>query len=405
MSGIFADRTTINSENRLAEMFGGNLGKDGIKFSAGNPDPELFPVTQIKKAFNNAINEYGNQIFEYQTISGFKKLRNYLAQRTIHTEDIKATANNILITQGGQQALDLISKLFLNNGDGIVVEAPTYVGALSAFEQYNPCYYDVTLKEDGLDLEQLELLLQAHPDIKLLYTIPDFQNPTGVTLSLNKRKKLVKLAEEYDFFILEDTPYRDLRYKGSRLPSIKSFDHHGHVIFVSSFSKILMPGLRIGWITADKSIIDQLSKLKASSDLETSGILLTALNQYIEDNNLDTHIVEMLPIYQKRLVTMLEVLDEKMPADVHYTRPEGGFFIWLTLPDVIDTQKLLNETCIPKDRISFVPGKVFYAHKNRRNSIRLNFSGVNEKQIKIGISKLAKSIESVITANKVETLL
>lgn len=402
MNDIFADRVMLGSEDRLAEMFGGSLGEDGIKFSAGNPNPDLFPITQMKRAFNQAIDKAGNQIFEYNTVNGFEKLRERLAHRAGQTAGIKADRENILITQGGQQALDLIGKLLLNAGDGVVVEAPTYVGALSAFDQYDPCYYDVALEEDGLNLEQLELVLQTHPNIKLLYTVPDFHNPTGVTLSLSKRQKLVELAEKYDFFILEDTPYRDLRYKGAKLPALKSFDRHGHVIFVSSFSKILMPGLRVGWIVADQATICHLRKLKTSSDLETPSIVLAALNQYLENNNLEQHITGMLATYQSRLDTMLTVLSETMPADVHYTQPEGGFFIWLTLPEILDTQKLLSETCIPTDRISFVPGKVFYAHKNKKNGMRLNFSGVTEKQIELGIPKLAKSIQNAITASEVQ---
>ncbi|WP_311407374.1 aminotransferase-like domain-containing protein [Liquorilactobacillus uvarum] len=405
MNEVFADRVVMGSEDRLAEMFGGSLGEDGIKFSAGNPNAELFPIMQMKKAFNKAIEKSGSQIFEYQTVSGFENLRRRLAQWAGQTADIKAVADNILITQGGQQALDLIGKLLLNAGDEVVVEAPTYVGALSALDQYDPYYYDVAMEDDGINLEQLESVLQAHPNIKLLYTVPDFHNPTGVTLSLNKRKKLVELAEKYDFFILEDTPYRDLRYKGTKLPSIKSFDRHGHVLFVSSFSKILMPGLRVGWVVADKEIIDRLRKLKTSSDLETPGIVLAALDQYMEDNDLRKHIEGMLQTYRSRLDAMLAVLDETMPADVHYTRPEGGFFIWLTLPEIIDAQKLLSEICIPKDRISFVPGKVFYAHRNKKNGMRLNFSGVNEERINVGITKLAKSIRTAIKANEVGALL
>lgn len=405
MNDVFADRVVTGSEDRLAEMFGGSLGENGIKFSAGNPNSELFPIAQMKQAFNKAIDKSGSQIFEYQTVSGFEKLRERLAQWAGQTADINITADNILVTQGGQQALDLIGKLMLNAGDEIVVEAPTYVGALSAFDQYDPCYYDVEMDDDGINLEQLELVLQAHPNIKLLYTVPDFHNPTGVTLSFRKREKLVELAERYDFFILEDTPYRDLRYKGIKLPAIKSFDRHGRVLYVSSFSKILMPGLRVGWVAADKILIERLRKLKTSSDLETPGIVLAALDQYMENNDLSKHIAEMLPTYRSRLEAMLAVLDKTMPTDVRYTRPEGGFFIWLTLPEVIDAQKLLSEICIPKDRISFVPGKVFYAQRNRKNGMRLNFSGVDEERIKVGITKLAKSIRSAITANKVGAVL
>ncbi|KRL01752.1 PLP-dependent aminotransferase family protein [Liquorilactobacillus capillatus] len=405
MGDIFADRVVVGSEDRLAEMFGGDLGNEGIKFSAGNPNAQFFPVTEMKQAFNHAIEAYGNQMFEYQTVSGFSQLRRQLTTWAEQTAQISTTPANILLTQGGQQALDLIGKLLLNAGDEIVVEAPTYVGALSAFDQYDPRYYDVALEPDGLNLTQLEHLLQHHPGIKLLYTVPDFHNPTGVTMSLAKRKRLVTLAEKYDFLILEDTPYRDLRYKGKQLPAIKSFDRQGHVLFVSSFSKILMPGLRVGWVVADQAIIQRLRKLKTSSDLETPGLVLAALEQYMEHNDLKKHIAGMLPTYRSRLEAMLAVLDETMPAEVEYTRPEGGFFIWLTLPDAINVQKLLNETCIPEDKISFVPGKVFYAHKDQQNGIRLNFSGVSEEQIKLGITKLSNSLRQAIMLKKVKIAL
>ncbi len=398
MNELFADRAAIGSESRLAQLFGGQLGPDGIKFSAGNPNPDLFPTTQMQAAFNTAIDTAGNHLFEYQEVAGPIHLRQQLANRGHQTAGINATADNVLVTQGGQQAIDLVAKLLLDVGDEVAVEAPTYVGALASFDQYSPTYLDVPIEDDGMDVDALEALLQDHPNIKLVYTVPDFHNPTGVTMSVAKRKRLVELAEQYHFYILEDTPYRDLRYHGKSLPAIKSFDRHGRVIFISSFSKILMPGLRVGWVIADELVINKLRQLKETSDLESPAIMLHAVSAFLDNNDLNQHVANMLSTYRHRLDAMLTALKAYMPENVHFTQPDGGFFIWLTLPEGVDTQSLLQNVVMPQAHVSYVPGQVFFAHQNIKNGVRLNFSGVNEQQIDAGIKRLAHAL-SVTTVH------
>ncbi|MCF6161556.1 MAG: PLP-dependent aminotransferase family protein [Furfurilactobacillus sp.] len=392
MSELFADRAAIGTESRLAQLFGGQLGPDGIKFSAGNPNPDLFPTAQMQNAFNTAIDTAGNHLFEYQEVAGPVHLRQQLANRVHQTAGINATADNVLVTQGGQQAIDLVAKLLLDTGDEVAVETPTYVGALASFDQYGPTYLDVPMEDDGMDVDALAALLKTHPNIKLVYTVPDFHNPTGVTMSVAKRKRLVELAEEYHFYILEDTPYRDLRYHGHSLPAIKSFDRHGRVIFISSFSKILMPGLRTGWVVADEMVINKLRQLKETSDLESPAIMLHAVSAFLDNNDLNQHVANMLTTYRNRLDAMLNALTEFMPDTVKFTRPDGGFFVWLTLPENVDTQALLQDVVMPQAHISYVPGQVFFAHQNVHNGLRLNFSGVDEQQITAGIQRLATAL-------------
>lgn len=397
MNNQFAQRATIGSEGRLAQLFGGQLGNQGIKFSAGNPDPNSFPTDRMGAAINSVLNQSGNHLFEYQTVAGPRSLRTQLANRMKKTANITTSADQILLTTGGQQALDLVGKLLLNPGDGVAVESPTYVGALAAFDQYEPTYYDIDLADDGLDIDRLEHTLRQHPHIKLLYTVPDFHNPTGITMSAAKRQRLVQLADQYDFYILEDTPYRDLSYVGSPLPAIKSFDQTDRVIFISSFSKILMPGLRLGWVTAGPTIINKLRQLKETNDLESPALVLAAVDEFMQTNDLDQHIATLLPRYRQRLTTMIDTLDEMMPKSVHFTRPTGGFFIWVTLPTGLNAAEILNQVIIPQGQVSYVPGRVFYAHQNVTNTFRLNFSGVESAEIIAGITRLTNVLRPLLS--------
>lgn len=397
MNNQFAQRATIGSEGRLAQLFGGQLGNQGIKFSAGNPDPNSFPTDRMGAAINSVLNQSGNHLFEYQTVAGPRSLRTQLANRMKKTANITTSADQILLTTGGQQALDLMGKLLLNPGDGVAVESPTYVGALAAFDQYEPTYYDIDLADDGLDIDRLEHTLRQHPHIKLLYTVPDFHNPTGITMSAAKRQRLVQLADQYDFYILEDTPYRDLSYVGSPLPAIKSFDQTDRVIFISSFSKILMPGLRLGWVNAGPTIINKLRQLKETNDLESPALVLAAVDEFMQTNDLDQHIATLLPRYRQRLTTMIDTLDEMMPKSVHFTRPTGGFFIWVTLPTGLNAAEILNQVVIPQAQVSYVPGRVFYAHQNVTNTFRLNFSGVEPAEIIAGITRLTNVLRPLLS--------
>ena len=256
--------------------------------------------------------------------------------------------DDVLITQGGQQGLDLVAKLFIDPGDVIVCERPTFLGALIAFNPCEPAYASVPMDDEGLDTDALEQVLQTTQRVKLIYTVPDFQNPTGRTMSLARRRRLVELADEFDVMVLEDTPYRELRYDGERLPSIKSLDTSGRVIHLGSFSKILAPGLRLGWVLAEPEIREKLSLLKLAADTQNGTLNMRAAAAYLSGFDIEAHIAGMLPTYRHQRDLMLASIEEHFPAGVRWTRPDGGLFTWVTFPEGLDTAAFQRDHLIPR---------------------------------------------------------
>ncbi|WP_283679886.1 PLP-dependent aminotransferase family protein [Lentilactobacillus sp. Marseille-Q4993] len=400
---LFSSRVQPETPSRLEGLFPVMDFDDAITFTAGAPAENLFPMNEMKQAYIDAIDNEGAHTFQYHTIAGPVELRERLAERATRKMGIENVgAENVMLTAGGQQGIDLITKLLIDKGDAIVVEAPTYVGALSTFDMYEPTYYEVELQSDGMDMDQLEETVKQHPEIKLVYTVADFHNPGGVTMSLAKRKRLVELANQYDFMVLEDTPYRDLRYVGESLPSIKSFDTEDRVILLSSFSKILMPTLRTGWLVASKKIIKQLYKLKEAADLEVPNITASAINQFLAKNDLDKHIDKLIDVYKERRVAMANAIEKYLPEEVTATCPDGGFFTWVTVPDVINTTDLLYNKVTPEGHIAYVPSKNFYAYKDKTNGMRLNFTGLSSEQIDDGMKRLGGILKSELSKSLVE---
>lgn len=392
---LFATRVQPEVPSRLAGLFPVMDYDDAIKFTAGAPAEPLFPTAVMKQAYLDAMAQEGDHTFQYHTVAGPVELRERLAERAMTRMQIEnVTAENVMLTAGGQQGIDLVAKALLNKGDAMVVEAPTYVGALSAFDMYEPTYYEVELQSDGLNVDQLEDMLKAHPEIKLLYTVADFHNPGGVTMSLAKRQRLVELANQYNFLILEDTPYRDLRYTGESLPSIKHFDTEGRVIFLSSFSKVLMPTLRTGWLVASTEIVDQLYKLKEAADLEVPNLTASAINQFLANNSLDEHIAKLNQEYRIRQQAMIEAIERELPDSATATKPEGGFFTWVTVDEAINTTDLLYNEATPNQHIAYVPSKNFYAYKDHTNGMRLNFTGLTPEQIADGMHRLGQLLKN-----------
>lgn len=398
MENLFADRVHPETASRLAGLFPVMDYDNAIKFTAGAPAENLFPSDEMKQAYLAAMAAEGDHTFQYHTVEGPYELRERLAKRARERMQITdAKPENVMLTAGGQQGIDLVAKLLLNKGDAMVVEAPTYVGALASFDMYEPTYYEVNLEADGMAIDQLETLLRAHPEIKFLYTVADFHNPGGVTLSLAKRQRLVELANQYDFMILEDTPYRDLRYVGEALPTIKSFDTEGRVIFLSSFSKVLMPTLRLGWLVADEKVLKQLYKLKEGADLEVPNLTAAAVNNFLANNSLDDHIAKLNQEYLIRQQAMLKAIAAYMPEGVTATKPEGGFFTWVTVPESINTTDLLYNEATPNQHIAYVPSKNFYAYKDHTNGMRLNFTGLTPAQINDGMQRLGTLLADRLT--------
>lgn len=400
MNNLLAKRVLSNDTSDLNEIFKNSANPANISFAGGFPDSQLFPAEGLQQAYQNAIQTDGQSIFQYASTQGLPALRKKLAQRMASHADVTVSADNIMLTQGGQQAIDLVAKLLLNHGDAMVVEGPTYMGALAAFDTYEPTYYEVPVEADGMNLRVLRKILQAHPEIKLIYTIPDFHNPTGTTMSIRKRKALVALANQYNVIILEDSPYRDLRYSGVTLPAIKHFDTEGRVIFISSFSKILSPALRTGWLVADDQLMTPLCGLKSAIDVQSPNVTLAAIDQYLAHHNIDQHIATINAAYRVKRDAMLTAMDQYFPTTVSYTRPAGGFFIWVTLPAGIDAQQLLTDVVLPQDHVAYVPANCQFASRQVKNAFRLNFTSLDPATITTGIARLGKRLTAICSTPK-----
>jgi len=275
----------------------------------------------------------------------------------------------------------------------MVVEGPTYMGALAAFDTYEPTYYEVPVDKNGMDIKVLQQTLQAHPEIKLIYTVPDFHNPTGTTLSAKRRQAMVALANQYDVIILEDSPYRDLRYSGKSIPAIKHYDTEGRVIFISSFSKILSPALRTGWLVADPQLMTELIGLKSAIDVQSPNITLAAINSYLDHHDIDAHIATINQAYRIKRDAMLAALDKYFPKNITYTRPNGGFFIWVTLPQGTDAKPLLTDVVLPQAHVAYVPSACQFASRQVKNAFRLNFTSLDPETITRGIQQLGELLQ------------
>lgn len=392
LENLFASRINPEKKSRLVGLFPETNYSDNISFGGGAPEEDLFPVAALKSAYQAAIQSQGAHSFQYHDIRGPEYLRQFLVKRAEEIVGISnVTDQQIMLTAGGQQGIELVAKLLLNQGDAMAVEAPTYIGALAAFDTYRPTYFNIGMEDDGANLDQFESILKEHPEIKLFYTVPDFHNPTGVTMSLAKRKRLVSLANKYDFIILEDTPYRDLRYVGEKIPSIKSFDTEGRVIFLSSFSKILTPAFRLGWLVADEIIVQALTKLKLTEDLEVPYLPSATIEYYLKNNDIDEHIKKLRDKYEIKMELMLKAINKYLPG-VKSSCPEGGFFLWLELDENIDTTKLLWENAVPKQHLIYVPSESFYSLRDHKNGMRINFTGPSYEQIDSGVKRLSNML-------------
>lgn len=397
---LLAKRVNPDVPSALSGLFVNDPDPSAISFAAGSPNESLFPVAAMRQAFDTAIDTQGAHLFQYQSSQGNPDLRAKLAARIGKWGRVTTTADNVVLTIGGQQAIELVAKALLNPGDEVAVEVPTYVGALAALDLYQPTYYGVGLQGDGLDLDALETTLKRHPVIKLLYTVPDFHNPTGVTMSVAKRAQLVTLANRYNFIILEDSPYRDLGYDQAPLPAIKSFDTEGRVVFVSSLSKILMPALRTGWLVADGELLDAIMKVRLASDLEATGVTHAAINAYLDANDLDAHVAVLKAHYREQCAAMVSALQRYFPDEAAFTTPTGGFFDWVTLPAGIDVDALLRTPAMLGAHVSYVPSTNFYPDRDVHNGLRLCFSGLTPAVIDTGMRRLGEQMKVAVRGVK-----
>jgi 2-aminoadipate transaminase len=400
----YAERTRRLTSSTIRELLKLTQRPDLISFAGGMPAPELFPVERIREACARMLSDpaASQAALQYGATEGYPPLREMIARHTARY-GIVTTPDNVLITSGSQQALDLIGKLLIDRGDPILVEAPTYLGALQAFDIVGAEYLSVPVDDEGLVTsgEPLQQALQRGP--KLMYLLPNFQNPSGTTLPLDRRRTLLEIAERNGIPIVEDDPYGQLRYEGDHVPPMLALDRHsrsirrdngfhvGHVIYLSTFSKTLAPGLRLGWMIAPPDVISRLVQLKQGADLHTSNFTQQLAYEVAHGGFLDAHIRRLRPIYQERRDVMLEALETYMPPGITWTRPQGGLFIWLTLPEGVDCNSLLK-AALARD-VAFVPGTAFFADKSQGMcNCRLNFSNAQPEKIVEGVRRLADAI-------------
>ena len=366
---------------------------DLISFGGGYPDAGLFPIDLLAEVFSRAIVEHGRDSLQYTVSNGPEHLRRQIAGRMAN-EGVSCTADEVLILHGGQQGLDLVAKLLINPGDIVITEDPTFLGGLIAFNPCEPTYVGVPMDREGMDTEKLELALRANPGAKFIYTIADFQNPTGVTLSLARRQHLIELANRYDVIVLEDAPYRETRFEGVSPPTIKSLDTEGRVIYLGSFSKILAPGLRLGWAVASEELIERLALLKLAADTQCSTLNMAAVSLFLDSYDIDTHIAGIRTVYGHKKNLMLATIGEHFPSDVTCTDPQGGLFTWLTFPAGFDSEMFMRERALPRAKVAYVPGATFFPVHPRPNHARVSYSTQTDDRIVAGISALGAALHT-----------
>lgn len=361
-------------------------------FAGGLPAPELFPVKDFQAAVDAVMQEAGPTALQYGTTDGWAKLREQIADR-IHTKNgIDCTANDILLTAGSQQGLDFCGRIFVNPGDIILMESPSYLGAINAFNTSRPDYIEIPTDENGMIMSELENVLANNDNIKLIYVIPDFQNPSGRTWPLERRKQFMEIINKYEVPVIEDNPYGELRYKGEFLPSLKSMDTKGLVIYLGTMSKILAPGIRIGWICASHEILEKLNLLAQAAVLQTSTFAAMAVSKYFEMFDVDAHVEECRQLYAHRAATMVQAMKDYFPPEAKFTDPDGGLFTWVELPEYINSKELAEDTL--KQNVAFVPGDGFFPNGGNEHCFRLNYSCASDEQIVNGIKIIADCIKA-----------
>jgi 2-aminoadipate transaminase len=396
----YANRTQRMGSSIIRELLKWTEQPDIISFAGGLPAPEVFPVKQFKEACNTVLDEFGAQALQYSTTEGYRPLREMIARHATRF-GIDITPDNILITSGSQQALDFIGRVFINQGDHIVCESPTYLGALQAWNAYGAQYISVPSDENGMIVDELEKALRVGP--KFIYVLPNFQNPAGSTLNLERRKMLVELADRYGVPIIEDDPYGQLRYEGEHLPAVVTLDsqfrgddgtYTGNVIYLSTFSKILAPGIRLAWVVAPQEVIRKLVMAKQAADLHTATFNQIVAFEVGKGGFLDEHVKFIRAMYKERRDIMLETMDEVFPSEVRWTHPQGGMFLWGILPKGMDAAEVLK-VAIEK-KVAFVPGGSFHPNGGGENTMRLNFSFSSPEIIREGITRMGLLLRELV---------
>ncbi|HEX6506447.1 MAG TPA: PLP-dependent aminotransferase family protein [Chloroflexota bacterium] len=398
----YAHRTTRMRSSAIRELLKITERPDVISFAGGLPAPELFPVDEVAAVSERVLRKAGKTALQYGPTEGYRPLRELLADQ-MRGEGVPATADHVLITTGSQQAIDLVGKILLDPGDRVVVESPTYLAALQAWNAYEAEFVAVPSDDSGMNVDAVEAL-GSQP--AMIYALPNFQNPRGITLAMERRHHLVDVARRHGIAILEDDPYHDLRFSGEHLPRLVALDaarddgvtYAGNVISLGTFSKILAPGLRVGWVLAPREVIEQLTQAKQGADLHTSMLDQMIAYEMLESGYLREHTKVLVQTYRHRRDVMLEALEEHFPAGVRWTRPEGGMFLWVEFPEAVDVVELLRAA--REEKVAFVPGHGFHCDRNDCSTLRLNFSNSSPERIRDGISRLRGAFDSLLCPHR-----
>lgn len=370
-----------------------------ISFAGGLPAAELFPAAEIAEAARRVLLEHGARALQYSTTEGHPPLRAFVAERMNRLWGTDYGSDEVMITTGSQQALDLVGKLLLDDGDEVLCESPTYLGAISAWNVFRPRWVEVPTDDEGMDVAALARLLDSCRRPKLIYVIPNFQNPSGRTWSLSRRRRLAALAAERGVPVVEDNPYGEIRFEGEHLPAIASLPGAGTVISLGTFSKVFCPGMRLAWVAAERELLARLVVLKQGADLHTSTLDQMILAEYLASHDLDANIRRVAAAYRERRRAMTGALERELPEGARYSRPKGGLFLWVELPEVVDARDLLPRA-LDHD-VAFVPGDSFFPNSARRNTMRLNFSAMPPERIEEGVRRLGRLVREAVAGDAV----
>ncbi|MDD2305521.1 MAG: PLP-dependent aminotransferase family protein [Prolixibacteraceae bacterium] len=362
---------------------------DMISFAGGLPNPTCFPAEQMKQAFIQIMENEGAETLQYAGSQGYLPLRQWICDRYNSKYGLSISPENILITNGSQQALDLIGKLLINPGDPLMMEKPSYLGAIQAFSAYRPEFHQITLNSDGLDLNELEDTI-LKTESQVLYGIPNFQNPTGITYSAETRENLAILLDWHNILFVEDDPYGEIRFEGKFQAPVFALNPD-HTIWCGSFSKMISPGLRTGWICVPKELMPYLLRIKQATDLHTNNVVQRIIYRFLTDNNLEDHLCKVRLAYKAQKDCMIESIRKHFPEEISYTNPEGGMFIWATLPESMNSEALIQKAI--QEKVVFVPGKSFFTADEGQRNMRLNYSNSSEEMIEEGIKRLGTIIK------------
>ncbi|MCB8926530.1 MAG: PLP-dependent aminotransferase family protein [Ardenticatenaceae bacterium] len=394
MKGQFAQRMSRTKKSFIREILKVTQNPNVISFAGGLPNPNYFPIEPLRAAADRVFAEQGKLALQYAPTLGHEPLRAFIAQRYAERTGMAVDPDEILITNGSQQGLDLVAKILLDPGDHVLVESPSYLGGIQAFTMYEPEFVPVPLREDGVDTAVLTQAA-AHPQSKLFYALPNFQNPSGITYSRETRQAVSQILANNQIFLIEDDPYRELRFLGEDLPTIASFNRE-RAFLLGSFSKIVAPGFRMGWICAPAPLMDKLIIAKQGTDLHSNYVSQLIIHRYLQDNDLDAHIATIRAAYKAQREIMVAMIEECFPSEVTFTLPEGGMFLWVTLPPQLSAMDLFETAA--QENVVFVPGAPFHVDGTGNNTLRLNFSNTSAEKIEVGMTRLAQAIKRMMVA-------